>query len=148
VLSVWILSSLGALGHEHFLLPRSYPGKWHRVGQAACYGFEHPAVGLLEREVVTHGHIAAATNLYEAILPATGETVLDLGKCKAGQDRVIGGSFFDSGNFVAFVPSSVCSEGKVFLINPRHAAFTRIQWIRVRSVHAVQSALLNLENAC
>lgn len=147
LLTVWIFSPVECLVRDHFLMPRPYAGKWHRSGQMACYAYEHPALGLLEREIAMRLPLDVPVFLYEAAVPMHEASIVELGQCRAGQERAAGGRFFDSDHLIASVPSSACPEGRVLLINPRHPTFSLIELVRRRAIPAATSARMGLANA-
>jgi RES domain-containing protein len=131
---VFLVSRHTALTSDVFRIARECSGRWHRAGQFACYAFEHPALALLEREVLANGQVRTPVNLFTAVLPTIREQPLDLSGTRAGQEEIVGARFFDeTGRLQAIARSSVCPEAKIALLNPRHHAFAQIEWSRVRT---------------
>ena len=134
----FLLSPRKRLSAASFQEVRPYPGRWHRMGQQACYGFEHPALAMLEREVISGGRCLVPLYLHEARLPDTYSNPVDLRQVRAGQEQVVGGRFFDNPpQLVAVSSSSICPEGAIYLISPKHPDFEQIKWSCLRAVNRI-----------
>ncbi|WP_334108999.1 RES family NAD+ phosphorylase [Methylobacillus sp.] len=134
----FLLSPHKRLSAASFQQARRHHGRWHRTGQQACYGFEHPALAMLEREVITNGRCLMPLYLHEARLPDTQSAPLDLRQVRAGQEQAVGGRFFDNPpQLLAVSSSSVCAEGTIYLISPKHPDFEQIKWSCLRAVNRI-----------
>ena len=90
----FLLSPRKRLSAASFQEARPYPGRWHRAGQQACYGFEHPALAMLEREVISGGRCLVPLYLHETLRYLFNP--VDLRQVRAGQEQVVGADSSDN----------------------------------------------------